>query len=89
MVIFFLLALSFYLNNSQSVTVRYYMDVEYEMSLSFLLWITLCLGIIVGWVAGMAHHLKRRRQLTRTWRHQQQIRNSPHGVVIDSIQKAS
>ena len=64
-VVFFLLALSFYLNNPQPVTLSYYMGFEKEMPLSLLLWITLLIGVIIGWFAGLAHNLKLRRRLAR------------------------
>ena len=64
-VVFFLLALSFYLNNPQLVTLSYYMGFEKEMPLSLLLWITLFVGVIIGWLAGLVRNLKLRRRLAQ------------------------
>jgi uncharacterized integral membrane protein len=64
-VVFFLLALSFHLNNPQTVTLRYYRGIEQEMPLSVLLWITLIVGVIIGWFAGLIRSLKLRRRLAR------------------------
>ncbi len=64
-VVFFLLALSFYLNNPQVVTLSYYMGFEKEMPLSLLLWITLFIGVVIGWLAGVVRNLRLRRRLAQ------------------------
>ena len=64
-VVFFLLALSFHLNNPQTVTLRYYFGIEKELPLSVLLWITLFIGVVIGWMAGLIRSLRLRRRLAR------------------------
>ncbi len=67
-VIFFLLTLSFYLKNPHPVTLSYYMGIEYEISLSLLLWTVLLIGVVIGWLVGLVQSLKLRRRLAKVSR---------------------
>ncbi len=59
----FLFALSFHLNNPQTVTLSYYMGWQREIPLSILMLVALVTGVVIGWFAGLIRSLKLRRRL--------------------------
>lgn len=61
----FLFALSFHLNNPQTVTLNYYMGWQRELPLSILMLVALVIGIVIGWFAGLIRSLKLRRRLAQ------------------------
>ena len=61
----FLFALSFHLNNPQTVTLSYYMGWQQELPLSILMLVALVIGIIIGWFAGLIRSLRLRRRLAQ------------------------
>jgi putative membrane protein len=64
-VVVFLFGLSFFYNNPQNVSLKYYMGWSVEMPLTVLLLITLAIGVIVGYFASLVKSVKLRRSLSK------------------------
>lgn len=64
-VLFFLIGLSFFYQNSQPVAIQYYLGLDIQLPLTALLLITLVIGVMVGYLASLAKSLKLRRRLSR------------------------
>jgi putative membrane protein len=58
-------ALTFSLQNPQSVEIHYYPDFVFSMPITILLLITLFLGVCIGLLATATSILRRRRELAR------------------------
>lgn len=61
----FLFGLSFFYNNPQHVTLKYYMGWSIELPLTVLLLITLAIGVLVGYFASLVKSVKLRRSLSK------------------------
>ncbi len=63
--VFFLFALTFAVKNTDMVTVRYYLGVEWQAPLIFVLVVVFCLGVAAGVIAGLGHVVQLRREVSR------------------------
>lgn len=64
----FLLVLSFGLKNAQPVTIHYFLGLEWQAPLVLLLFLTLCVGVLLGMLAcfsSVISHRRRRLALER------------------------
>lgn len=61
----FLLLLSFALKNSELVTVRYLMGLEWQLPLSLILLMAFAAGALLGLLGGYRQVLNNRRELIR------------------------
>jgi lipopolysaccharide assembly protein A len=59
----FVLVLSFAVKNTDTVTVRYYLDGEWQTPLIFVLLVSFCAGIGVGIIAGLSRMFRQRREI--------------------------
>lgn len=59
----FVLALSFAVKNTETVTVSYYLGHEWQAPLVFVLLVFFCIGIVVGIVASLGHLFRQRREI--------------------------
>lgn len=64
-IVFFLFGLSFFMQNPDSVTLYYYRGWQAQMPLAALLFITVVLGIIIGYFASLMKSLKLRTRLAK------------------------
>lgn len=62
-VVLFLLLLAFAVKNSEIVTVRYLMGLEWQAPLSLVLLLVFALGVVLGLLGGSRQMLKARREL--------------------------
>lgn len=58
-ILVFALVLSFAVKNSEPVTLRYLMDLQWQAPLSLLLLGVFALGAIIGLAVGALHHLRK------------------------------
>ena len=65
LIIFFLLGLSVFYNNPQSVELKYYMGWQVELPLTVILLITFAAGVVIGYFASLLKSLKLRRRLSK------------------------
>ena len=65
LIIFFLLGLSVFYNNPQSVELKYYMGWQVELPLTVILLITFAAGVVIGYFASLLKSLKLRRRLAK------------------------
>ena len=77
-VVFFLVGLTFFYKNPQTIKIQYYMGLAIELQLTVLLLITLAIGVIVGYFASLTKSLKLRRNLSKA---NKTIRNLQDGRV--------
>jgi uncharacterized integral membrane protein len=63
--ILFLWALSFALKNTDLVTVRYYLGLEWQAPLVFVLLVTFCLGAFAGVMASLTYVFRQKRLLSQ------------------------
>lgn len=61
--ILFVLALSFAMKNTETVTVRYYPDSEWQAPLILVLLVFFCAGAALGMIAGLARMFRQRREI--------------------------
>lgn len=61
----FLIALTFAVKNTDSVTVRYYLGVEWQAPLIFVILVVFCLGAAAGVIASLGHVIRLRREVSR------------------------
>ena len=61
----FLIALTFAVKNTDSVTVRYYLGVEWQAPLIFVILVVFCLGAAAGVIASLGHVIRLRREISR------------------------
>lgn len=59
----FILILSFAIVNTDPVTVRYYLGYQWQAPLVLVLLVTVCIGALVGLLAGLFQVLRLRRQV--------------------------
>ena len=64
-IVFFLLGLSFFVHNPQSVVLKYYLGFEREYPLTMVLLATFLGGVIVGYLVSIVSALKIRRRLSK------------------------
>ena len=64
-VVLFLLLLAFAIKNSEIVSVRYLLGLEWQAPLSLVLLLVFALGVLLGLLGGSRHMAKRRRELAR------------------------
>ena len=67
-VVLFLLALTFAVKNTDQVSVRYYLGLQWQAPLIFVTLVVFCLGAVAGVFASLAHIVRLRRDLSRTQR---------------------
>jgi putative membrane protein len=58
-------ALTFALKNTDVVTVRYYLGLQWQAPLIFVMLVVFCLGAVAGVVASLGHMLRLRREISR------------------------
>lgn len=61
----FLIALTFAVKNTDMVTVRYYLGVQWQAPLIFVILAVFCLGAVAGVFASLGHIVRLRRDLSR------------------------
>lgn len=59
----FMLVLSFAVKNTDPVTVRYYLGVEWQAPLIFVLLVLFCGGVVVGILASLFFMFRQRREI--------------------------
>ncbi|HSN42324.1 MAG TPA: LapA family protein [Burkholderiales bacterium] len=59
----FVLALSFAVKNTETVTVRYYLGYDWQAPLVLVLLVFFCIGIATGIVASLGHLFRYRREV--------------------------
>ena len=65
-IVLFLLLLAFAIKNSEIVSVRYLMDLQWQAPLSLVLLIVFALGVLLGMLGCSRHMLNSRRQRRAT-----------------------
>jgi lipopolysaccharide assembly protein A len=84
----FVLILSFAIVNTDPVTVRYYLGYQWRAPLVLVLLVAVCLGALVGLLAGLFQALRLRRQVTalkRELRAAQQSSATPPAPPADLL----
>jgi uncharacterized integral membrane protein len=61
----FFVALTFALKNTDLVTVHYYLGVQWQTPLIFVILLVFCLGVIAGVFASLGHIVRLRREISR------------------------
>ncbi len=61
----FLVALTFAVKNTDPVTVRYYLGLQWQAPLIFVILIVFCAGAVVGVFASLAQFVRLRRDISR------------------------
>lgn len=64
-VLLFLVALTFAIKNTDVVTVRYYLGMQWQAPLIFVILVVFCLGAVAGVLASLAHIVRLRRDNAR------------------------
>jgi lipopolysaccharide assembly protein A len=86
--VLFMLILSFAIVNTDPVTVRYYLGYQWQAPLVLVLLVAVCLGALVGLLAGLFQALRLRRQvaaLKRELRAAQQSSGTPPAPPTDLL----
>jgi putative membrane protein len=78
----FLIALTFAVKNTDSVTVRYYLGVEWQAPLIFVILVVFCLGATAGVIAILGHVIRLQREVSRL---RKQVARSSDSKVNDSL----
>jgi len=58
-----LLILTFAVKNTGTVTVHYFLGYEWQAPLVFVLLVFFCIGALLGVMAGLARHIRLRREI--------------------------
>lgn len=61
----FFIALTFAVKNTELVTVRYYLDAQWQAPLIFVLLLVFCVGAAAGVIASLGHIVRLRREVSR------------------------
>jgi putative membrane protein len=61
----FFIALAFAVKNTDLVTVRYYLGVQWQGPLIFVILVTFCLGAVAGVLASLGHIVRLRGEILR------------------------
>ena len=61
----FLVALTFAVKNTDMVTVRYYLGVQWQAPLIFVILLVFCMGAVAGVFASLGHIVRLRRDISR------------------------
>ena len=61
----FFIALTFAVKNTDSVTVRYYLGMEWQAPLIFVLLVVFCLGAAAGVIVSLGPAIRLRREVAR------------------------
>ena len=61
----FFIALTFVVKNTDMVTVRYYLGMQWHAPLIFVILATFCLGAVAGVCASLGHIVRLRREISR------------------------
>jgi putative membrane protein len=81
--------ITFSLNNSEVVTVKYYFDLQWTYPLSVFLLIALAVGALLGFLASLGVAIRLRGKLARTERNvrkmEQEIKNLRALPIKDAI----
>ena len=64
-VLLFTAALTFAVKNTDVVTVRYYLGMQWQAPLIFVILMVFCLGAVAGVFASLAHIVRLRRDISR------------------------
>ncbi len=64
-ILLFLAALTFAVKNTDGVTVRYYLGLQWQAPLIFVILVVFCVGAVAGVFASLAHIVRLRRDLFR------------------------
>jgi uncharacterized integral membrane protein len=84
LVLFFLL-LGFALKNMDGVTVRYYLGLEWQAPLAFVLLVMFAIGILAGIATNLAVIARQRRELLVLKRELHGRRQTPAAMPLESI----
>jgi putative membrane protein len=60
----FVLVLSFAVKNTETVSVRYYLGLEWQAPLVLVLLTFFCLGVVIGIIASLGQVFRQRRQIS-------------------------
>ncbi len=77
--VFVVFGMGFYINNPQTVELKYYLGFQYELPLAVLLLICLGIGVALGYFASLLKSLKLRRNLSHAKR---EVKNLEAGQVV-------
>lgn len=72
----FILILSFAIVNTDPVTVRYYLGYQWQAPLVLVLLVAVCIGALVGLLAGLFQALRLRRQVAALQRELRAVQQS-------------
>jgi lipopolysaccharide assembly protein A len=61
----FFIALTFAVKNTDMVTVRYYLGMQWQAPLIFVILLVFCLGAVAGVLASLAQMVRLRREISR------------------------
>ena len=78
----FLLILSFALVNTDPVTVRYYLGYQWHAPLVSVLLVAVCIGALVGLLAGLFQVLRLRRQVAALKRELRAVHQSSDAPLL-------
>ena len=73
----FFAALTFAVKNTELVTVRYYLDAQWQAPLIFVILLVFCVGAAAGVVASLAHIVRLRREVSRLRKQIPAVSRSP------------
>jgi putative membrane protein len=85
-VLLFLAALTFAVKNTDVVTVRYYLGLQWQAPLIFVILVVFCLGAVGGVLASLGHIVRLRRELARA---RLELGNVRKSVPSDTVAAAA
>ncbi len=88
-IVLVVVGVTFHLHNQDTVTVKYYFDIERSVPMSLLLLATLLIGVVLGYLGTLKSVFRARRQLSRSRKEvskmEQEITNLRSLPIKDSI----
>ncbi len=81
----FLLLLGFAVRNTDAVTIRYFLGLEWQAPLAFVLLVVFAIGILAGLLTGFAMMARQRRELLTLKRELHAQRRRPAAVPVDAL----
>lgn len=84
-ILLFLIVLTFAIKNTDMVTVRYYLGMEWQAPLIFVMLATFALGVAAGVMAGLSHVFRVKRELAKCKKDMDRIANPAKQDVVDNL----
>ena len=76
----FFIALTFAVKNTDIVTVRYYLDLEWQAPLIFVILVVFCLGAAAGVIASLGRVIRLRHEVSRLRK-----QAPPSSATVDAV----